>query len=187
MTLTPERRHALQDIGIVALSLAAAMALAWTSAVETLIASADGLKAAAAFVAGMFFTSVFTTAPAVVALGEIAQSGSVLATAALGALGAVIGDLLIFWLVRDKLSDHIARHLKDSVGWARFMLLVRARPFRWLSFFLGGLIIASPLPDEFGVSLMGFSKMDMRWFIPLSYAFNFIGILAIGEFAVAIG
>ena len=45
---------------------------------------------------------------------------------------------------------------------------------------MGGLIIASPFPDELGIGLLGFSKMRTRWFVLLSFTFNFIGIFLIG-------
>ena len=51
---------------------------------------------------------------------------------------------------------------------------------------LGGIIIASPFPDELGISLLGFSKMKTTAFIPVSLIFNFLGILAIGLIAKAI-
>lgn len=181
-----DRNHLLKDFAIVASSLAIAIALVWTGVVEVALTETPKLRMFGAFFGGLFFTSVFTTAPAIVALGEIAQSGSVLVTAALGALGSVVGDLLIFIFVRDQLTEHLMGHLKTSEGWARFMVLVRTRSFRLVSFFIGGLIIASPFPDELGISIMGFTKMRTAWFIPLSYAFNFVGILLIGLAARAI-
>ncbi len=181
-----DRKHLLKDFGVIALSLLVAIALVSTGIVEQLLTATPKLRLIGSFFAGMFFTSVFTTAPAIVALGEIAQSGSPWITAAVGALGSVVGDMLIFLLVRDRLSEHLMEHLKASEGWVRFMVLIRSRAFRWASFFIGGLIIASPFPDELGISLMGFSKMKTAWFVPLSYAFNFIGILLIGLAARAI-
>lgn len=176
-------RHLAQDLGVIAISAVVAIFLVGSDTVETLLTATRESRLIGSFFAGLFFTTVFTTAPAIVALGEIAQSGSVLATAAVGALGAVIGDIIIFLMVRDRLSGHLAEHLKRNTGWLKFMILVRTRSFRWLSFFIGGLIIASPIPDEVGISLMGFSKVETRWFVPLSFAFNFTGILAIGAVA----
>ncbi|MEK7546208.1 MAG: hypothetical protein AAB554_04000 [Patescibacteria group bacterium] len=181
-----DKKHLLKDFGVIALSLLLAIALERSGLVEHLLTATPKLRVIGSFFAGMFFTSIFTTAPAIVALGEIARSGSVLATAAVGALGSVVGDMLIFSLVRDRLSEHLMEHLKDSEGWARFAVLIRTRSFRLASLFIGGLIIASPFPDELGISLMGFSKMKMRWFVPLSYSFNFAGILIIGLAAKAI-
>ncbi|OGG78335.1 hypothetical protein A3A36_01445 [Candidatus Kaiserbacteria bacterium RIFCSPLOWO2_01_FULL_52_12b] len=61
--------------------------------------------------------------------------------------------------------------------------IFRPRLFKWLIPFVGALIIASPLPDEAGLAMMGLSKMKTSVFIPISFALNFLGILAIGIFA----
>lgn len=184
--MTPERRHLIKDFSVIALSLLLAIALEYSGIVEVFLTATPKIRVLGSFFAGIFFTSVFTTAPAIVALGEIAQSGSVWTTALVGALGSVIGDMLIFLIVRDRLSEHLMGHLKASEGWMRFMVLIRSRSFRLASFFIGGLIIASPFPDELGISLMGFSRVRTQWFVPLSYAFNFLGILLIGLAAKAI-
>ena len=63
--------------------------------------------------------------------------------------------------------------------------MAKLKFFRWLTFLVGGLIIASPLPDELGISILGFSKMKVSWFIAISLVFNFIGILLIGVVARA--
>lgn len=181
-----DRKHLLKDFGVIAVSLVLAILLERSGIVEHLLTATPRVRFIGSFFAGVFFTSIFTTAPAIVALGLIAQASSPIATAAVGALGSVVGDMLIFWIVRDKLSEHIMEHIKENEGWTRFMVLIRTRAFRWMSFLIGGLIIASPFPDELGVSMMGFSKMKTRWFVPLSYVFNFIGILLIGFAAVAL-
>ncbi len=134
----------------------------------------------------MFFTSVFTTAPAIVALGEFAKEGSLLVTAFFGAAGAVIGDLLIFKFVRDELSGHIATLARSPKRPSRIRELFKNRWFRWIPFFLGGFIIASPLPDELGVGLMGISHADTRTFMVFSFCFNFLGIILIGLVARAV-
>jgi hypothetical protein len=170
----------LHDIFIILVSIGTAVLLARTDVFERLVSSARELEFVSSFVAGLFFTSVFTTAPAMVALGEIARINSLLPTAFFGAIGAVIGDYIIFRFMRDRFAEHVLelvshRHLGKRLG-----VLLRRRLFRWLSFFVGGLIIASPLPDELGLGLFGFSKMRTSLFVPLSFVFNFIGIVLIG-------
>src|SRR3989304_3240061 len=56
-------------------------------------------------------------------------------------------------------------------------IFFRLRFFRWLIAFLGALVIASPLPDELGLMMMGFSKMRTLFFIPISFLLNSLGIL----------
>jgi hypothetical protein len=53
----------------------------------------------------------------------------------------------------------------------------------WLPLFVGGIILASPLPDEVGVSILGVAKMRPSRFMLMSFFFNSIGILVIGLIA----
>ena len=170
----------LQDVVIIILSVLVAVVLVRTEIIIKLLTSAKELEILGSFVAGMFFTSIFTTAPAIVALGEIAHANSVISTALLGGMGALVGDLIIYKFVRDRLSEHLGELIKHQGGGKRLRMLFKLKYFRWLTFLVGGFIIASPLPDELGVSLLGFSKMRMRFFIALSFGFNFIGIILIG-------
>jgi hypothetical protein len=52
---------------------------------------------------------------------------------------------------------------------------------------VGAVIIASPLPDELGLALLGFSRIDRRYFFAISYTMNFIGIVLIGLAARGMG
>jgi uncharacterized membrane protein YdjX (TVP38/TMEM64 family) len=133
----------------------------------------------------MFFTSLFTTAPAVIALGEIAQINSIWVTALLGALGALVVDTLIFLFFRDHLSDHVSELIKKKMKKEKVRHAFKAH-FKWLPFIIGGIILASPLPDELAIGIMGFSKMNIKLFMLCSYLFNFIGILLIGLIARAL-
>jgi len=176
----------LHDALIIAVSIGVAVILVQTGAVIQILMSAQGLEFLGSFVAGLFFTSMFTTAPAIVTLGEIARIHAVMPTALIGAAGAVVGDLIIFRFVREKFSEHLLELLKHRNIWRRMHTLFKRKLFRWLSLFVGGIIIASPLPDELGISLFGFSRIKTSWFIFLSYIFNFIGIVLIGSVARAI-
>jgi len=170
----------LQDIAIIVLSIFVAVILIKTEVLTKILISTQELKLLGSFIAGMFFTSVFTTAPAIATLGEIARANSVALTALFGAMGAVVGDIIIFRFVRDRLSEHLLELMKHQGVGKRVKVLLKLKYFRWLTFLMGGLIIASPFPDELGISLLGFLKMRTWRFIPLSFAFNFIGILLIG-------
>jgi len=91
----------VRDLGLIVLSILVAVILAKTGALESLITSTQEMRFMGSFIAGILFVSVFTVAPATIALGEIAQSNSVIAVALIGGLGALIGDLLIFRFVKD--------------------------------------------------------------------------------------
>ncbi len=172
--------HILQDVAIIVLSILVAVTLVRTNVLANSLASASEFEILGAFIAGMFFTSIFTTAPAMAALGEISLIQGVFETALIGAVGSVIGDLLIFRFVKDRFSEHIAELIGHKSIWRRFHLLFKRRFFRWFTFLAGGIILASPLPDELGIAVLGFSKMRFKYFIALSFTFNFLGIVLIG-------
>lgn len=176
----------LHDILLLAASASVAVLFVRTDTLAGVLDSMQYVQVLGSFIAGIFFTSVFTTAPAIVTLGKLSLMSPILSVAFFGALGAVVGDLIIFWFIRDRFSEHLMELLNHQQIGKRMHALLKLKLFRWVSFFVGGLIIASPLPDEIGISLIGFSKMKTSWFLLLSFFFNFWGILFIGLFARAL-
>ncbi len=172
--------HILQDIAIILLSIVVAVLLVRTDVLANLLISTGEMRIWGSFIAGMFFTSIFTTAPAIAALGEISLLQGIFNTAFFGAMGAVVGDLIIFRFVRNRFSEHVSEMVMYQSIWRRFHLLFKRRFFRWITFLVGGFILASPLPDELGIAVLGFSKMRMKYFVVLSFFFNFLGIAVIG-------
>lgn len=173
-----QRGIAFRDFGIVGLSIIVAVVLARSDAMQEILHATADIKALASFLAGMFFTSVFTTAPATVALGELSFSYSPFLVAFWGALGALLGDFILFTFVRDHLTEDI-KYVLGRSGWHRWGWVFRWPLVRRLMPFIGGLIIASPLPDELGMILLGFSKTKDQYVVPISLVFNFLGILAV--------
>jgi len=166
----------------VLVALVAAWAIVRFGLVHALLAQMGDGVWATSFVAGMFFTSVFTTALATVVLGEIAQSGSIFWVALLGGLGALMGDLIIFLFIRNRLAEDFG-YLIQKTSSGRLIAIFKLRIFRWLVPLLGALVVASPLPDELGLAMMGLSKMKTSLFIPVSFVLNATGILIIGLIA----
>lgn len=169
-------------MGIISLSIIAAVVLVKTEMLADLLTSTQEWRFLGSFLAGIFFISVFTVAPAIVALAEIAQSGSVLEMALFGGIGALIGDLLIFQFIKDSLVEDISFVVKKT-NQEQFIKIIQRKLFRWLVPFVGALIVASPLPDELGLAMMGLSRMKISLFIPVSFLLNFFGILIIGVIA----
>lgn len=170
----------LEDLAIIVLSVLIAVILVKTHVLTSILTSTQEIKLFGSFIAGLFFTSAFTTAPAIVTLGEIAQVNSIWSTALFGGIGAVIGDLIIFKFIRDRFSKHIMNIIKQKSNKTRLKLLYKLKFYKWLTFLIAGLILASPLPDELGISILGFSKMKQSWFILFSFVSNSLGILFIG-------
>lgn len=174
-----QKSNLMRDLGIIILSIVIAVILVKTGVLKELLISAQELKFIGSFVAGIFFVSVFTAAPATVVLAEIAQSNSIFLVAFFGGVGALVGDLVIFRFIKSRLSDDFLYLIKKSKS-ERLASVFRLKIFRWLTPFIGALIVASPLPDELGLTMLGLSKMRTSLFIPLAFLLNFLGILVVG-------
>lgn len=165
------------DLVVVALSVYLAYAALRYAWFDALLGYLGMYRLIGIFVAGVCFVSVFTIAPATVALVEFASHG-LWETALVGALGSLVGDYIIFRFMRDNISRHLvalARRLSvlrsgsgQAAAWGRATLS-----------FLGAVIVILPFPDEIGLALMGLSQMRTIYFLPLSFALNFLGILFI--------
>lgn len=180
------RAHLREDGLIVLLSLVLAWAIVHFNVVHHALSyTGDGVLWAS-LVAGAFFTSVVTTAPAIAVLGELSQEGNLYAVALVGGFGAVLGDFIIFSFVRDRVSKDAAFLLRGPRV-MRVLHIFKHRRFRRVLPVVGALIIASPFPDELGLALLGLSKVSNRYFFVISYAMNALGILLIGLTARGLG
>lgn len=168
-----------KDLLIIFFSIVVAFVIAKLGVFEYIIGKSATGEIIGSFIAGFFFTSVFTTAPAMVALGQISLVGNIFVVALIGGFGAMIGDYLLFRFFRDSLGADIAEIIKNKRR-GHLRHLFASKMGKRLMALVGGLIIASPLPDEIGLALMGISKIKNRVFFPLSFLFNSIGILIIG-------
>ena len=135
-----------------------------------------------ALLAGMVFVSSFTAAISIVIIAIMAQNINPMALGLIGGVGAVMGDYLIFKLVRSHLQDELAL-LFGKEGTSYIKTLIRSRYIAWMLPIIGVFILASPLPDELGVSLLGISKISEARFILISYLSNAIGIVMIASVA----
>ena len=175
----------LWDAFFIAISGALAFAFASSGALDVLIAKTVGHPALSSFLTGIFFTSAFTTAPAMVVLGKLGATFDIATVALAGGLGALIGDLVIFSFVKGRLSDDLM-YLFSRMKASKLQSLMRFRGFRLILAICGAAIIASPLPDELGLALMGMSRISLPKFMAVSFAFNTIGIAVIAYVARSI-
>jgi membrane protein YqaA with SNARE-associated domain len=127
------------------------------------------------FIVGTFFTSIFTVAPAAVVLVGLGKFYDPLVLAPLAGAGAMFGDYVIFRFIREGVLDE----LKEIIGkrnLAKLLHPLRSRYFVWLLPLVGAVIIASPLPDEAGVAMMGISKIRRWVFMIIAFTLNTAGV-----------
>jgi uncharacterized membrane protein YdjX (TVP38/TMEM64 family) len=164
-----------------ALLLAGAVAfffLAKTPEVQSVIQHLGYLGYAGAFLAGIFFVSTYTVLPASYVLFELAKYNSPLEVAIFAGAGAMLGDFAIFRFIRDGVFDELRPYLR-KLGNRKLRQLFRTPYFAWMLPVTGALIIASPFPDELGVTLLGLSRVRNIHFLIVTYLLNAAGIFLI--------
>lgn len=171
-----------RDLVMITIGVIIAIVCVKTGLIDLAISFFDGYYIIAAFIAGIFFTSAFTLAPSSIALVHIAENSPLGGVVFWGGLGAVFGDLILFYFIRDRFAEDLKKSMKPSTVRHIFHSL-HFGFLKWLSPILGALIIASPFPDEIGISLLGMSKVKTSVLIPISFAMNMLGIYALIQFS----
>ncbi len=132
-----------------------------------------------AFLAGVLFVSTFTVATGAIILLVLAETLSPIEIGIIAGFGAVVGDFVIFRFFKDDLAEEIKSiyNLFDRKN--HLKKVFHTKYFSWTLPVIGAVIIASPLTDEIGVSLMGISKMTTFRFLLISFLLNAIGIFLV--------
>ena len=164
-----------KDLFIISFSIIVTIVLIKTNAIINLINSTKEYEIIASFIAGIFYTSIFTVVPATAAIIEIAQKSNPFLIALVGGFGALLGDYIIFRYIRDNISGYISSIARKI----RHESILESKIFSFSFAIIGAVIVASPLPDEIGLALMGITKMRTLYFVPISYFLNSIGIFVL--------
>jgi len=135
------------------------------------------------FLAGFLFAYGFTAPFAVGFFVSLAPNVNVFLAAPLAGIGAVLSDLFIFQFIRTSFQDEFAK-LKLTRLFQKIRSLfddhLSDRIKKYALWTFAGFLIASPLPDEFGVSLVsGFTSINKKSFAAISYGLNTAGIFVI--------
>jgi membrane protein DedA with SNARE-associated domain len=129
-----------------------------------------------AFFAGLLFVSTFTVATGGLILPSLTPTLSPLFLIIFAAIGAVFGDLLLFLLVKKNVSENVAPVYEKFAARHHLKKILHTKYFAWTLPVIGALIIASPLPDELGISLLGLSEMKFAQFMLVSLLSHTIGM-----------
>ena len=136
------------------------------------------------FLTGIFFASTFTVAIAASLFLSLAQNHNPFVIAAIGGLGAFVGDSLIFKFLKDDLIADF-EYLEKFFPKKTAQRIIHSKLIFWFAPLLAAIMIASPLPDEIGLIMLAGIKMHYHHFFLLSFALNTLGILIIAIFARA--
>ncbi len=184
--MTRKYNQHLQNLVIIFVGVLLAIFLVSQPTFHSFLAHLGKLGYFGAFIAGILFTSGLTISTSILILFELSLNLSPWEVGLIGGLGAVIGDLFIFHIIKDDLSTELEELLGLYDHKHYYRKLLHSKYARFLLPLIGALVIISPLPDELGISLMGFSQMTTKKFILISYVCNTLGILLIVTTAVIV-
>lgn len=129
------------------------------------------------FLSGIFYTSFLTAPFSVLMLASVDFNLNPYILSAIAGSGAVLGDLFIVKIFRTLFSAFsFVRHEKSFVKLKKTLARYH---LDFISIVLGSLIVASPLPDELGLILLGASKLSYFKLAILTFLLNGAGILLI--------
>lgn len=126
-------------------------------------------------IAGILFVSTSTAALGILILFDLTKTISPFEIALIAGLGAMIGDLAFFRFFKGNLLSEITP-IYNSLGGRHITKMLHHKYLSWTLPVIGAIIIASPLPDEVGVSLMGLTKIKSYQFMLLSLVLDITGI-----------
>jgi len=139
----------------------------------------NGLSYLGNFVGGILFSFGFST-PIAIGIFLVSEPENIYIASLIGGFGALMSDLFIFKIIRFSFMDEFKRLEKtEPIRKINKLLSTKFlhRIKNYLLYAFAGLIIASPLPDELGVSMLaGLTKIKIQVLAIISFIMNTVGI-----------
>ncbi len=131
---------------------------------------------------GALFTFGFTT-PFAVGFFFIANPPNIVIASILAGIGAFLADIIMFNWVKFFFLEEFNKLERGHPVKDLNKLIKRSLPLKiknYLLYVFIGIIIASPLPDEIGVTLLaGLTETKIKIFAALTFVLHTLGVLAI--------
>lgn len=149
-----------------------------TAVVQAAIDYMEHLGYLGIFISGVMFVSFFTAAPSVVLLIHLTEFHPWFVVALVAGAGAALGDFIIFRFLDEKIG-HELYPLAKKLHLTHFIDNLRKNKARLRTMLAGAFIIASPLPDEAGIALLGLSHISWVALLFVTFVLNTTGIALI--------
>ena len=170
------------DMALVVISVGAALWLNSSGLNGKFISMLAGYKWFGIFIAGIFLPLVFTAAPVTVFFLEIFKNTPVLPVVLIGSVGAFFGDFVIFRFAKNRVAEDL-NYIINLKKHQRLAHIFHLKLFRYMTPLLGAIIIATPLPDEFGVAILGLAKITGARFAVLTFLIHAAALMFISLFS----
>lgn len=170
-----QKRHTYTNILLAVAGILFAIAISQWEPFTSFLLHLGSYGYLGGFIAGILFVCTPTAALGAVMLSVLIHDVPAIPLCIVAGAGAVAADLVMFHIVKDGLLGEL-EDIYNQVGGRKLSHIFRSKAFRWTLPVIGAFIIASPLPDELGVGLLGISKLSPLRFALLSWILNSIGI-----------
>jgi uncharacterized membrane protein YdjX (TVP38/TMEM64 family) len=180
----PYRKEILKDLFILVIAITITISLIESGYLDSFLLEARRIPILGSFVAGFFFTSVFTVSLSSVFLANIAQTYHLPVVVLMGALGAVISDLVLFLFIKERVVKNVENIVSEAPSVSR---IFKSEMFRFLDPIIGALFIASPLPDEIGLVILGLAHVSAKRLAIITFVLHSIGIFIVASIGVVLG
>lgn len=150
--------------------------------VKDFVLNLDQFNYLSDFIAGIFFSFGFTT-PLSIGYFVTTYSESIFLTSIIAGIGSMIGDMVIFKTIKISFMDEF-KELERKKAIKKIEKIVENNKHvlirHYLLYIFAGLILATPLPDELGVSMLaGLTTIKPKIFAVISFLLHTIGFYAI--------
>jgi hypothetical protein len=151
-------------------------------AINSQILKLSGLDYFGIFIAGLFLSFGFS-APFSVGFLILARPENIFIATLVCAVGSVISDFAIFKVIKFSFMNEFKElgktpAIKKINSIARKNMSVKIR--HYLMYIFAGILIATPLPDEAGVSLLaGLTTIKLKWLMLISFVLHALAIFVI--------
>jgi hypothetical protein len=172
----PSRRR--KNLLFLIASIIAAIILSRQQFFHEGLLSLGGFGYLGAFFGGILFSSSFTVSFSLIILATLAEELSPVFLSIIAGFGAMMGDFFLLRFFKDEISKDL-EPIYEQLGGGHLRRLLHTKYFSWTLPILGAVIIASPLPDELGITLLGVSRLPPEKFLVISYCLNTLGILIV--------
>lgn len=126
------------------------------------------------FVSGAMYSFSFTAGISVLMFSYLDVGNNIVPLALIAAFGGLLADLLIFRFVKDVILHELGDNAKNFIA-----RMTKTKVAKIICAVIGAIIIASPFPDEIGLTFMGVSKIAFWELVVLTYLLDAAGSYAI--------
>ena len=169
------RNYKYKGLTLILISIILTIFLSENNSLNKAIFSIAQIPILGAFIAGILYVSASTAAFGVFILLGLSKTLSPIEIAIVAGLGGAVADFILFRFFRDDIIGEITP-IYNRLGGKHLAKIMHHKYLSWSLPIIGAIIIASPFPDEIGISLMGISKIKSYQFAILSLILDIAGV-----------